>query len=70
MANEEVVRFEDVPERVLWTMIYVNIAAATFLTHLVIPSMKRLNKGAIINISSGSEIASVPYFAIYSATKV
>lgn len=32
--------------------------------------MKKRRKGAIINISSGSELQPLPYMAVYGASKV
>lgn len=61
---------DKVPERLIWNIIYVNIAAATFLTQLVIPQMKANKKGAIVNISSGCDSGSLPYVGVYSASKV
>jgi short-subunit dehydrogenase len=50
-------------------MINLNILALQHLTQLVLPSMKKLKKGRIINISSIAAFEPPPYFATYNATK-
>lgn len=54
----------------LWQMININIAAVTMMTRMLINDMKKRGKGAIVNISSGSELQPLPYMAVYSASKV
>lgn len=61
---------ESAGERNIWNIIYTKIAAATFLTRLVIPIMKRNNRGAIVNVSSASYMIPFPLEAVYAATKV
>lgn len=60
---------DKVPEDKLWEVINVNIAAATMLTRIVLPGMKQRRQGAIVNISSGSELQPLPYMTVYAATK-
>lgn len=50
------------------SMLQVNIAALTHLTHLVVPGMIRRG-GAIINVSSLASVLPLPDFAVYAATK-
>lgn len=50
-------------------MITVNVTAATMLCHHMLPDMLKKGKGAIINISSMASYASMPYLAVYAATK-
>uniref|UniRef100_A0A1A9WL19 Uncharacterized protein n=1 Tax=Glossina brevipalpis TaxID=37001 RepID=A0A1A9WL19_9MUSC len=57
------------PEDLLWEIININIGAVTFMSRLVIPEMKKQRKGAIVNISSGSELQPTPLVAVYAATK-
>lgn len=59
-----------VPEDKLWDVIHINIAAATMLTRIVLPGMKQRRQGAIVNISSGSELQPLPYMTTYAASKV
>ncbi|XP_064635582.1 inactive hydroxysteroid dehydrogenase-like protein 1 isoform X1 [Lineus longissimus] len=62
--------FLDVPEERLWQLINVNVAAATMMTHLVLPQMEKKKRGAIINLSSGSCHKPTPQMTVYTATKV
>lgn len=50
-------------------MIDVNIAALTHLTHLLLPSMTRNGRAAILNVSSVASFFPLPNMAVYSATK-
>ena len=50
-------------------MFEVNIVAYTHLARLVLPSMKKINKGRIINIGSVVAFTPLPYFSIYNSTK-
>ncbi|XP_055920438.1 inactive hydroxysteroid dehydrogenase-like protein 1 [Eupeodes corollae] len=58
-----------VPEDILWDLININVAACTMMCRMLIDQMKKNGKGAIVNISSGSELQPLPYMAVYSATK-
>lgn len=55
---------------VLWSLINMNIGAMITMTRIVVNRMKVRRKGAIVNISSGSELQPVPYVTLYAATKV
>lgn len=57
------------PEDKLWDILNVNIAAVTMLTRIVLPEMKQRGQGAIVNISSGSELQPLPYMTVYAASK-
>uniref|UniRef100_A0A1A9UVE8 Inactive hydroxysteroid dehydrogenase-like protein 1 n=1 Tax=Glossina austeni TaxID=7395 RepID=A0A1A9UVE8_GLOAU len=57
------------PEDLLWEIININVGAVTFMSRLVIPEMKKRRKGAIVNISSGTELQPAPLVAAYAATK-
>lgn len=50
-------------------MIRLNVAAVMQLTHLLLPAMVERHTGGIINVSSVTGFQSIPYAAIYSATK-
>ena len=54
----------------LWDMLNVNIGATTLLTRMILPQMQKRQKGAIVNVSSGSELQPLPLMAVYAATKV
>lgn len=59
----------NVPEDTLWDILNINVGACTILTRMVVPGMIQRKRGAIVNISSGSELQPVPYMATYGATK-
>lgn len=61
---------ENVPVDIIWDLININVAAATVMSHMLIGEMKKNKKGAIVNISSGSELHPIPNIAVYAATKV
>merc|ERR1719186_1452629 len=50
-------------------MITVNITAATYLCHQLLPAMVTKGKGAVINIASMGSYCPGPYLAEYIATK-
>lgn len=54
----------------LWSLIMINMGAVTMMTRMLINDMKKRGKGAIVNISSGSELQPLPYAAVYGASKV
>ncbi|XP_053694305.1 inactive hydroxysteroid dehydrogenase-like protein 1 [Sabethes cyaneus] len=60
---------ENAPEDKLWDIININIATATIMTRIVLPEMKQRRQGAIVNISSGSELQPLPYMTVYAASK-
>lgn len=51
------------------TMIEVNMAALTHLTHGFLPGMLKNRTGGILNIASASAILPFPKLAVYAATK-
>lgn len=61
--------FLDVPEEKLWHLINVNVVAATMLTQIVLPTMVKRKKGAIINMTGIAANRPNPLMAVYSATK-
>lgn len=60
----------EVPEDKLWDIININVGATTLMTRLVIGQMKERGKGAIVNVSSGSELQPLPFMTVYAATKM
>lgn len=58
-----------VPEETLWDILNINVGACTILTRMVVEGMIKRKRGAIVNISSGSELQPVPYMATYAASK-
>ncbi|XP_002733500.1 inactive hydroxysteroid dehydrogenase-like protein 1 [Saccoglossus kowalevskii] len=61
--------FVDVSMDRLWQLININIAAATMMTHLVLPQMVERGKGAIVNMSSNTALHPTPQMTVYAATK-
>ena len=57
-------------ENEIWSVINVNIAAATMMTKIILPNMIRRRKGAVINVGSIASIHPVPYTSTYSGSKV
>ena len=50
-------------------MVDVNISALTQLTYLLLPSMRKSGRAAILNVSSVAGFFPLPNMAVYSATK-
>lgn len=59
-----------VSSEMLWNLITTNMGSVTMMTRMLINDMKKRGKGAIVNISSGSELQPLPYAAVYGASKV
>ncbi len=50
-------------------MLRVNVSALTYLTHRVVPKMRKAGCGAILNVSSAASLLPIPNLAVYAATK-
>ncbi|XP_063400766.1 inactive hydroxysteroid dehydrogenase-like protein 1 isoform X1 [Mytilus trossulus] len=61
--------FLDVPVERLWSLVNVNVAAATMMTHLIMPQMVQRGKGAVVMLASGSSSQITPQMTVYAATK-
>jgi 17beta-estradiol 17-dehydrogenase / very-long-chain 3-oxoacyl-CoA reductase len=61
--------FCEVTTEGLWQLVNVNVAAVTFLSHALLPSMVEKRRGAVINISSFAGFYPLGLLAVYSATK-
>nr|XP_014289551.1 inactive hydroxysteroid dehydrogenase-like protein 1 [Halyomorpha halys] len=59
----------EVPEQELWDIINVNIGATTLMTKMILPQMVARKRGAIVNVSSSSELQPLPLMTVYAATK-
>lgn len=59
-----------VSKEILWSLITINMGSVTMMTRMLVNDMKKRGKGAIVNISSGSELQPLPYAAVYGASKV
>ena len=60
--------FEQLTEKQVVSMLDLNIKATVLLTHMTVPYMKK--GGRIIELGSGSCFTPLPYFNIYSSSKV
>ncbi|XP_028042141.1 inactive hydroxysteroid dehydrogenase-like protein 1 [Bombyx mandarina] len=59
----------DLPMSKAWEIVHVNVGAVTSMTRLVVKEMAKRGKGAVVNVSSGSELQPLPLMAVYAATK-
>ncbi|GFO43637.1 inactive hydroxysteroid dehydrogenase-like protein 1 [Plakobranchus ocellatus] len=59
----------NITQQKLWQLIYVNIGAATMMTHMLLPGMVERGKGGVVVVSSGSSTQMTPQMTVYSATK-
>ncbi|KAG6452966.1 inactive hydroxysteroid dehydrogenase-like protein 1 [Manduca sexta] len=59
----------EVPLSKTWELIHVNVGAVTCMTRLVLDGMVARGRGAVVNVSSGSELQPLPLMTIYAATK-
>jgi len=50
-------------------MLQVNVYALTYLTFRVLPAMRKVGDGAILNVSSVAGLLPLPNSAVYAATK-
>ncbi|XKL66273.1 hypothetical protein PGB90_009693 [Kerria lacca] len=60
----------EVQPQFLQEMINVNIGATILMTRMILPQMQKRQKGAIVNVSSGSELQPLPLMTVYAATKI
>lgn len=60
----------EVPQQELWDILNINIGATTMMTRLILPQMQKQKRGAIVNVSSGSELQPLPLMTVYAASKV
>lgn len=60
--------FDEIPECEVVKMIDLNVKALVLITHMTVPYMER--GGRIIELGSGSCFTPLPYFNIYSSSKV
>ncbi|KAJ8615626.1 hypothetical protein MRB53_034998 [Persea americana] len=64
-------RFHEIDDEALRRSVKVNVEGLTKVTQVVLKGMLERNRGAIVNIGSGSSVVrpSLPLFAVYAATK-
>jgi NAD(P)-dependent dehydrogenase (short-subunit alcohol dehydrogenase family) len=61
--------FEDITHEEWRRVIGINLDSAFLMTSAMLPLMKRLGRGRIINISSGTVLLGTPTYTHYAATK-
>jgi 17beta-estradiol 17-dehydrogenase / very-long-chain 3-oxoacyl-CoA reductase len=61
--------FHELSDSEVTNLIEMNVNSTTWMTRFVLPSMLKRKKGAVINISSGSAMYTLPLLAEYSAAK-
>ncbi|XP_014485198.1 PREDICTED: inactive hydroxysteroid dehydrogenase-like protein 1 [Dinoponera quadriceps] len=59
----------EAPEQLLWDIININVGATTLMTRMIVGQMQQRGRGAIVNVSSASEMTPIPLIAVYSASK-
>jgi len=65
----ETIRFVEESNRFISEELNVNVQTLVELTHAFLPGMVERNEGIVINIASTAAFQSLPYMAIYGATK-
>lgn len=60
---------DETNEKELWDIITINVGAVTLMSRYIIEDMKKRGRGAIVNVSSGSELQPLPLMTVYAATK-
>lgn len=61
--------FDELPDDEVEFMMTLNIDSTVWMTRLVLPGMLERKSGAIVNISSGSALYTMPLLAEYGAAK-
>ncbi|XP_037977265.2 inactive hydroxysteroid dehydrogenase-like protein 1 isoform X2 [Plutella xylostella] len=59
----------EVPAATAWELVAVNAGAVTLLSRLLLARMAARGAGALVNVSSGSELQPLPLMTVYAATK-
>lgn len=69
IANQYPQRDDELTDEFSAGMVTCNVDSTLFMTRAVLPFMNKRDKGAVLNLSSGSGNIPNPYIALYSATK-
>ncbi|KAF4526433.1 hypothetical protein B566_EDAN015065 [Ephemera danica] len=59
----------EVPTNEIWSILNVNMGATVMMTRMILEGMRQRGRGAIVNISSGSELQPLPFMTVYAASK-
>ncbi|XP_065078473.1 inactive hydroxysteroid dehydrogenase-like protein 1 [Ochlerotatus camptorhynchus] len=69
MAYRNPYTLDELSERELEETLSVNMQPTTMMTYLLLPGMKRRRRGLIVNLSSDAALTTLPYVALYAASK-
>lgn len=69
MAHEHPLEFERISRRELDQIIQVNMVSTVMMTRIILPEMRRRDRGLVINVSSSAGLNHLPYLSMYAATK-
>jgi 17beta-estradiol 17-dehydrogenase / very-long-chain 3-oxoacyl-CoA reductase len=61
--------FHELPDEEVKDLIALNVESTVWMTHMILPGMLERRRGAIINLSSGSALYTLPLLAEYSGAK-
>ena len=61
--------FHELDDESVHQLIEMNITSTIWMTRMVLPGMLKRNRGAIVNLSSGSAMYNMPLLAEYSGSK-
>lgn len=61
--------FHELPDEEVTNLLYLNVDSTVWMTRIVLPGMIERKRGAIVNLSSGSALYTLPLLAEYSGAK-
>lgn len=61
--------FHELPDEEVANLLSMNVESTVWMTRMVVPGMLKRQRGAIVNISSGSALYTLPLLAEYSGAK-
>jgi uncharacterized oxidoreductase len=68
-GNVRAGRLEAISSDDILAMIEVNLTAPILLTRAVLPELKRVTSGFVVNVSSGVALLTPPFYSVYAAAK-
>lgn len=63
-------RIHEMKREQMLNIININLVSTTMMTRIVLPIMLKNKRGAIVNVSSGSELQPWPLMTLYASSKV
>ncbi|VVD05597.1 unnamed protein product [Leptidea sinapis] len=70
VANEYPMPLCEMPPSKVWEMVHVNVLAVSSMCRMLLPGMVARGRGAVVNMSSASEMQYMPLLSVYAASKV